>query len=49
MNKNYSIKCDVTKCKHNAEGCNCQLDTIKVTCGCDNCTCCGSFSEKENY
>ena len=38
MNRNYSIKCDVEKCKHNAEGCNCQLECIKVTCGCgDTC------------
>ena len=47
MNKNYSIKCDVTTCKHNAEGRNCALQQITVTCGCDgSCTCCGDFSEK---
>ena len=47
MNKNHSIKCDVRTCRHNAEGCNCQLDRIKVTCGCgDDCTCCGSYDEK---
>lgn len=50
MNSNNSIKCDVTKCRHNLKGCNCQLDTIKVTCGCaDNQTCCDSFSEKNEY
>ncbi len=50
MDRNFSIKCDVTKCKHNSEGCNCALDSIKVTCGCgDTCTCCQSFSEKEDY
>ncbi|MBR5192249.1 MAG: DUF1540 domain-containing protein [Clostridia bacterium] len=48
--KNYSIKCDVTKCQHNADGCNCNLDTIKVTCCCgEQCTCCGSYHERESY
>ena len=48
--KNYSIKCDVTKCKHNAEGCNCMLETIKVTVCCGSqCTCCGSYHERESY
>ncbi len=48
MFKNNSIKCDVTKCKHNCEGSSCCLSSIKVTCGCgDSCTCCGDFSEKE--
>lgn len=47
MYKNNSIKCDVTACKHNEDGCNCQLQQIKVTCGCgDNCTCCQDFCEK---
>lgn len=46
--KNSSIRCDVTKCMHNDEGSNCRLDSIKVTCGCDgNCTCCGSYSERD--
>lgn len=50
MEKNYSIKCDVTRCKHNNDGCNCALSQIKVTCGCEgeNCTCCGDFCDKEN-
>ncbi len=48
MSRNYSIKCDVTRCKHNADGCNCGLDCIKVTCCTgDTCTCCGDYSEKE--
>ena len=47
MKKNYSIRCDVSGCRHNAEGCNCQLDVIKVTCGKGSCTCCGDYSEKE--
>ena len=47
MSRNYSIRCDVTKCKHNAQGCNCALDSIKVTCGCQGDTCCGDFSEKD--
>lgn len=47
MYKNNSIKCDVSKCKHNSEGCNCCLNSIKVTCGCgDNLTCCQDFCEK---
>lgn len=47
MNKNYSIKCDVKKCRHNAEGCNCCLDSVKITCGCgENQTCCGDYSEE---
>ncbi len=47
MNSNNSIKCDVTKCRHNYKGCNCQLDSIRITCGCaDNQTCCDSYSEK---
>ena len=47
MHKNYSIKCDVTNCRHNAEGCNCALDSIKVTCGCgEQCTCCGDYEER---
>lgn len=46
--KNYCIKCDVQKCRHN-DGCNCQLDSIKVTCGCgEQCTCCDSYDEKQN-
>lgn len=47
MNKNHSIKCDVKSCAHNAEGCNCCLESIKVTCGCgDNETCCGDYTEE---
>ncbi|MBQ3219342.1 MAG: DUF1540 domain-containing protein [Clostridia bacterium] len=49
MEKNYQIKCDVTKCRHNCMGTNCQLDSIKVTCGRgDACTCCGDYSEKND-
>lgn len=48
MNRNYSIKCDVEKCRHNADGCCCELDTIRVTCGCgEQCTCCEDFEEKD--
>ncbi len=48
MNRNYSIKCDVKECAHNAEGCNCSLDCVKITCGCDeHCTCCDSFNSKK--
>lgn len=48
MHKNSSIRCDVTNCKHNAEGQNCELQSIMVTCGCGtSCTCCGSYAEKD--
>lgn len=46
--KNCSVKCDVKGCKHNADGCNCRLDSVNITCGCgESRTCCGDFSEKE--
>ena len=49
MEKNYCIKCDVTECRHNAEGKNCALSSIKVTCGCgDQCTCCQDFSSRKD-
>ena len=47
MYKNQAIKCDVEKCKHNTEGLNCRLDSIKVTCGGAGCTCCQDYAEKE--
>ncbi len=44
---NQKIRCDVCSCKHNDGGQNCNLDCIKVTCGCgEDCTCCGDFCEK---
>ena len=47
MIKNESIKCDVTKCRHNLNGCNCVLSSIKVTCCTGgSCTCCGDYQEK---
>ena len=48
MYKNSNIKCEVKNCKHNAEGCCCELQSIKVGCsdGCgEQCTCCQSFAE----
>lgn len=30
---NSSICCDVCECVHNVDGCNCDMDTIKVTKG----------------
>ena len=48
MYKNSNIKCDVTKCKHNADGCCCELQSIRVGCseGCgEKGTCCESFAE----
>ena len=48
MNKNYCIKCDVKKCRHNYDGCCCELDSIKVTHGCgEQNTCCDDYAEKE--
>ena len=47
MYANQYIKCDVEKCKHNAGGINCRLESIKVTCANQNCTCCGDYAEKE--
>ncbi|MBQ3116624.1 MAG: DUF1540 domain-containing protein [Clostridia bacterium] len=47
MEKNNCIRCDVTKCKHNADGHNCALHSIKVTCCCgEQCTCCGDYQER---
>ena len=50
MYKNNNIKCDVKKCKHNAEGCWCELQSIRVG-SCEGCgekgTCCESFAEIE--
>lgn len=48
MGRNYSIKCDVRKCSHNAEGCNCSLDCVKISCKDGACTCCESYDECEN-
>ena len=42
-NVNFSILCDVTRCKHNSNGKNCTINKIKVTSDCTDCTCCGSF------
>ena len=45
--ENNCIKCDVTRCKHNNNGCNCSLSSIKVTCcSGENCTCCGDYDEE---
>ncbi|MDE5721766.1 MAG: DUF1540 domain-containing protein [Clostridia bacterium] len=47
-NVNFDIACNVNKCVHNHNGCNCSLNSIKVGCTCDSevCTCCESYSEK---
>lgn len=48
MDKNYAIRCDVRKCVHNAEGCNCELESIKVTCpDGEGYTRCNSFCRRE--
>lgn len=49
MNCNSCIKCDVRSCRHNNQGENCELDSIKVTCcQCTDVgkTCCDSYVEK---
>lgn len=47
MVKNESINCDVTKCSHNFNGCNCALSNIRITCCSDgSCTRCGNYQEK---
>ncbi len=47
MQRNCCIKCDVTRCKHNADGKNCALESVMITCGCgEQCTCCGDYQEK---
>ena len=47
MDKNFCIKCDVTRCRHNADGCNCRLDAVKITCGNEACTRCDDYSERD--
>lgn len=48
MYRNLSIKCDVERCSHHADGNYCMLDGIKVGCCCgEKCTCCEDYSEKE--
>ncbi len=42
---NHGIVCDVKKCKHNYSGKNCTLSTVKVTCDCEDCTCCDSYEQ----
>lgn len=34
MNKNQTIKCNVSSCKHNENNCLCSLKEIKVGCQC---------------
>lgn len=52
MNKDTIVKCDVDSCKHN-ESRNCNLDTLNISCTCDNNNClhkketiCNNFSKK---
>ena len=33
---NSGVCCDVCECVHNLDGCNCEMDTIKVTIGKEN-------------
>lgn len=32
-NNNQGVCCDVRDCTHNIDGCNCEMETIKVTKG----------------
>lgn len=55
-NDKNKIKCDVKSCKHNDQENNCELESIEVSCTCDNCDCqdsketvCNSFDcDEEN-
>lgn len=44
---NHDIKCDVLNCKHNVNRDCCGLDSVKIGCGCENCTCCEDFEEQD--
>ena len=44
---NDKIKCDVCTCTHNVEGRNCCLDSVKITCGSEGCTCCDDYNDKD--
>lgn len=33
FNKNEGVCCDVDECVHNVDGCNCEMNTIKITKG----------------
>ncbi|MBO4323644.1 MAG: DUF1540 domain-containing protein [Clostridia bacterium] len=44
---NFNIKCDVATCRHNCEGKNCCLDTVRITCDSVGCTCCHDYSGQE--
>lgn len=47
MKTNSGVRCDVTSCKHNEDGCDCRLKEISVECSCgEKCSCCGSYEEK---
>ncbi len=43
---NQGIRCDVNACEHNCDGMSCCLGTVKITCDCTGCTCCGDFKNK---
>ena len=47
MSENYSVKCDVLKCRHNRGGARCCLNAVQITCGEKSCTVCSDYSEKE--
>ncbi len=44
---NLNIKCDVLSCKHNCEGRNCCLDTVKITNDTVGYTCCHDYANEE--
>ena len=43
---NQGIRGDVNACEHNCDGMSCCLGTVKITCDCTGCTCCGDFKNK---
>ncbi len=42
---NQTINCNVENCKWNNHKKTCQLQSIQVSCGCEDCTCCATFEE----
>lgn len=47
MKCNCGVKCNVTCCEHNIEGCNCDLKEVLIEVGNEQMSCCGSFKEKD--
>lgn len=49
INKNEGVCCDVEDCVHNVDGCNCEMNTIKVTKGdMKNAHFCRTYEKEKN-